>query len=243
VISAVLEKEVRYLTRSGPMLLTLIMPIFVLVVFRLGAMNPARHSTLFSRAPDLAFPAAAGYTLLLLTNLVYNNFGGDAGGIQFFYAAPVSFRQIVLGKNLTHTAILICDIAIAWMAVTFLYGPPRVDVAVASLAGLLFAAPLNLTIGNLLSIYAPKKIDFAAFGRQRASQTTVLASLGVQIVVMGAGAAIFLAARSYGNYWIAVAIFVILAAISISIYALTLGKIDSIALERRETLIAELCRA
>jgi len=243
VISAVLEKEVRYLTRSGPMLLTLIMPIFVLVVFRLGALNPARHSSLFFRAPDLAFPAAAGYTLLLLTNLVYNNFGGDAGGIQFFYAAPVSFRQIVLGKNLTHTAILICDIAIAWVAVTFLYGPPRVDVAVASLAGLLFAAPLNLTIGNLLSIYAPKKIDFAAFGRQRASQTTVLASLGVQVVVMGVGAGIFLAARSYGNYWIAVVIFLLLAAISISIYALTLGRIDSIALQRRETLMAELCRA
>jgi ABC-2 type transport system permease protein len=243
VISAVLEKEVRYLARSGPMLLTLIMPIFVLAVFRLGALNPGRHSNFFARAPDLAFPAAAGYTLLLLTNLVYNNFGGDAGGIQFFYAAPVSFRQIVLGKNLTHTAILICDIAIAWLAVTLLYGPPRVDVAVASLAGLLFAAPLNLTIGNLLSIYAPKKIDFAAFGRQRASQTTVLASLGVQILVMGVGAGIFLAARSYGNYWIAVVIFMLLAAISICIYALTLGRIDSIALQRREILVAELCRA
>jgi ABC-2 type transport system permease protein len=124
-----------------------------------------------------------------------------------------------------------------------LYGPPRVDVAVASLAGLLFAAPLNLTIGNLLSIYAPKKIDFAAFGRQRASQTTVLASLGVQIVVMGVGAGIFLAARSYGNYWIAVVIFLMLAAISISIYTLIMGKIDSIASQRREILVAELCRA
>src|SRR4029077_10633240 len=43
-VAAVFEKEVRYLLRSGPMLLTLIMPIFVLLVFRLGPMNPARHS-------------------------------------------------------------------------------------------------------------------------------------------------------------------------------------------------------
>ncbi len=244
VISAVLEKEVRYIMRSGPMLLTLLMPIFVLVVFRLGAMNPARHhSSFLARTPDMAFPAAAGYTLLLLTNLVYNNFGGDAGGIQFLYAAPVSFRQIVLAKNLTHTAILICDILIAWLAVAFLYGLPRFDVMIASLAGLLFAVPLNLTIGNLLSIYSPKKIDFAAFGRQRASQTTVLASMGVQIVVVGLGVGIFMLARSYGNYWIAVLIFLLLAAISISIYVMMLGRMDQIALQRRETLVSELCRA
>ena len=243
VVSAVFEKEVRYLLRSGPMLLTLLMPIFVLVVFRLGAMNSLHHARPSLRGPDMAFPAAAGYTLLLLTNLVYNSFGGDAGGIQFFYAAPVSFRQIVLAKNLTHTAILIFDIVIAWLAVIILYGPPRFDVAVASVAGLLFAAPLNFTVGNILSIYSAKKIDYSAFGRQRASQTTVLASLGVQVLLIGLGVGIFLLSRSYGNDWIAVLIFLLLAAISISIYGFTLRLIDKIALDRRETLVAELCRA
>ncbi|HEY6763196.1 MAG TPA: hypothetical protein VI386_00365 [Candidatus Sulfotelmatobacter sp.] len=243
VVSAVLEKEIRYLMRSGPMLLTLIMPIFMLVIFRLGPLSPSRHSGGFLlRAPDMAFPAAAGYTLLVLTNLVYNNFGGDAGGIQFFYAAPVSFRQIVLAKNLTHAAILIFDILIAWLAVTFLYGPPRLDATVSSLAGLLFAAPINFTIGNLLSLSSPKKIDFSAFGRQRASQTTILASLGVQIVVVGLGAGIFILARHYNNLWIAALIFLLMAIISISIYAWTLRGMDRFALRRRETLVAELCR-
>src|SRR5208337_3146370 len=93
-VAAVFEKEMRYLLRSGPMLLTLIMPIFVLIIFRFGAMNAARQSGFpFARTPDMAFPAAAGYTLLILTNLVYNSFGGDAGGIQFFYASPVRFRE------------------------------------------------------------------------------------------------------------------------------------------------------
>ena len=39
------------------------------------------------------------------------------------------------------------------------------------------------------------------------------------------------------------AIFLLLAAISISIYGFTLRLIDKIALDRRETLVAELCRA
>jgi ABC-2 type transport system permease protein len=243
-VSAVFEKEVRYLGRSGPMLLTLVTPVFMLVIFRFGPMNPARQTGSFlARTPNMAFPAAGAYALLVLTNLIYNNFGGDAGGIQFFLAAPVRFSEIVLAKNLTHAAILILNAALAWVAVTLLYGQPAFDVTVATLAGLLFAAPLNFTVGNLLSIYSPKKLDFSTFGRQRASQFTVLISLGVQIVVVGVGAAVFLTARYFANIWIAALLFLILSAITIPVYAVTLGRVDRILRERRETLVAELCRA
>jgi hypothetical protein len=234
---------VRYLARSGPMLLTLIMPIFMLLVFRLGPMNPMRQSNFMNRAPDMAFPGAAAYALLVLTNLVYNSFGGDGGGIQFFYASPARFRHIVLGKNLTHAAILIANTALAWIAVTYFYGAPTPAVSVGTLAALLFAAPLNFTAGNLLSIYSPRKRDFATFGRQNVSQTTVLVSLGVQVVFVGLGAAIFLIARFYKNLWIAAILFLVLAAISIPVYLMVLRRLDEIALERRETLVAELCRA
>jgi ABC-2 type transport system permease protein len=243
-VAAVFEKEIRYLLRSGPMLLTLIMPIFVLVIFRFGAMNPAHHSGAFlARTPDMAFPAAAAYTLLLLTNLAYNSFGGDAGGIQFFYAAPVSFREIVMAKNLTHATILGVEVLVAWIAVGYLYGRPALDVTIASLAGLLFAAPVNFSAGNLLSIYSPKKLDYSSFGRQRASQTTVLISLGVQLFVVGVGVAAFWIARHYGNFWIATLILLVLAGISLSAYLMILNRMDGLALERRETLVAELCRA
>jgi ABC-2 type transport system permease protein len=243
-VAAVFEKEIRYLLRSGPMLLTLIMPIFALVLFRFGAMNAARHSGAFlARTPDMAFPATVGYTLLMLTNLAYNNFGGDAGGIQFFYASPVSFREIVLAKNLTHASILAVETVVAWIAISYLYGRPALDVTIATLAGLLFAAPVNFFAGNLLSIYSPKKLDYSSFGRQRASQMTVLISLGVQIFVAGVGAGAFWMARHYGNFWIATLILLVLAGISLSAYGMILNRMDRLALERRETLVAELCRA
>ena len=242
-VAAVFEKEVRYLARSGPMLLTLVMPIFMLVIFRLGPMNAMHQSHFLARTPDMAFPGAAAYSLLILTNLVFNSFGGDAAGVQFFYASPVSFRQIMLGKNLTHAGILAANTAFAWIAVTYLYGAPRLAVSVATVVGLLFAAPLNFTAGNLLSIYSPKKRDFATFGRQNASQTTVLASLGVQAVIVGLGFAVFAIARLYKNLWIAALLFLVLAAISIPIYLMVLRRMDGIAIERREALLAELCRA
>ncbi len=242
-VTAVFEKEIRYLARSGPMLLTLIMPIFMLVIFRLGPLNGLRHSSAMSRTPDMAFPGAAAYALLVLTNLVYNSFGGDGGGLQFFYASPVSFRQIVLGKNLTHAAIVVLNTVFAWIAVTWLYGAPHLAVTVATIAGLLFATPLNFTAGNLLSIYSPKKRDFATFGRQNVSQTTVLASFGMQAVIVGFGFAVFTIARALNNLWIAVLLFLILAAISIPIYVVVLNRLDGIAQQRQETLLAELCRA
>ncbi len=242
-VAAVFEKEMRYLGRSGPMLLTLVMPIFMLLIIRLGPMSSLRHQSSFSRTPDMAFPGAAAYALLVLTNLVYNSFGGDGGGLQFFYASPVRFREIILGKNLTHLGVLLANTAMAWIAVSYLYGRPHLAVTVATCAGLLFAAPLNFTAGNLLSVYSPRKRDFATFGRQNVSQTTVLASFGVQIVIVGFGAAVFAISHLLNNRWIAVLLFLILAAISIPIYVMVLRNLDRIAVSRRETLLAELCRA
>jgi ABC-2 type transport system permease protein len=242
-VAAVFEKEVRYLARSGPMLLTLVMPLFMLVIFRLGPANSLRHSNFLGRTPDMAFPGAVAYALLVLTNLVFNSFGGDAAGVQFFYASPVGFRQIMLGKNLTHASILLTNTALAWVAVSYFYGTPHLAVTIATVAGLLFAVPLNFAAGNLLSIYSPKKRDFATFGRQNASQTTVLASLGLQIVIVGIGVAAFFLAHLYKNPWIAVLLFLALAAISIPIYMIVLRRIDGFAIQRRETLLAELCRA
>src|SRR5260370_39683145 len=241
-VAAVFEKEIRYLLRSGPMLLTLIMPIFVLILLRFGALNAARQSgAAFTHLPDMAFPAAAAYALLMLTNLVCNSFGGDAAGIQFFFAAPVAFRQIVLAKNLTHAAILAVETVVAWIAVSFLYGPPPFSVAIAALAGLLFAAPLNFSVGNLLSIYAPKKVDYSSFRNQKPSQLSVLINLGVQPFVVGVGALVFWVARHNGNFWIATAILLALAGGSRTAYQLNVNRLDGVALERQEkTLLRTL---
>jgi ABC-2 type transport system permease protein len=179
----------------------------------------------------------------VLTNLVYNSFGGDGGGIQFFYASPASFSQIVLGKNLLHAGILLANTTFAWIAIALLWSAPPLALTLATLAALLFAAPLNFTAGNLLSIYTPRKRDFSTFGRQNVSQTTVLASLGMQLLMVGVGFVVFLIARLYKSLWVATLLFLILSAIAIPIYILVLRRIDGIALQRRETLVAELCRA
>jgi ABC-2 type transport system permease protein len=240
-IMAVFEKEFHYLSRSGPMLLTLITPIIMLVVFGIGQGRPG--TGFLQRSPDFAFPVGAAYTLLLLTNLVYNNFGADGGGIQFFLVSPARFRQIVVGKNLTHMAVLAGEMVLVWIGVSLLFRRPSLAMTVTTIAGILFAAPLNLAVGNLLSLYAPKKIAFETFGRQRASQVTVLTSFGVQLVVFVLGAAVFVLGRYYRDLWISAGLFLALAVVSFGMYFVVLGRVDGVAQRRREILTGELCKA
>ena len=235
-VSAVFEKELRYLSRSGPMLFTLIMPMVVVFVLWSGRRGFLGQQTAY------AFPVGAAYCLLVMTNMVYNNFGGDGGGIQFFLFSPVSFRRIVVAKNLAHMAIVATEVFFLWLGVRVVYGPPAPTVVALTLAWYLFAAPVNFAAGDLLSMYSPKRIDYATFGRQRASASTVFVSLGVQLIVSGTGVLAVFLATHYANLWIASLVLLALSIPSMTGYFFLLSRIDRIAMSRREVLATELCR-
>ena len=236
--TALLEKELHYFSRSGPMLFTLVMPLIMVFVLWGGKKALLQHEMGF------VFPVGAAYCLLVITNIVYNSFGGDGGGIQFFLVSPISFRQIAAAKNLAQLTVLAIDVFILWLGVGSLYSPPTAPTIAFTFAWYLFAVPLNFAAGDLLSVYSPKRIDYATFGRQRASESTILVSLGVQLSAIGTGAlSIFLARRYFSNLWAATAMLLALSVPSIVGYFLMLSRIDRIAMERREVLTTELCRA
>lgn len=236
-VSAVFEKELRYLSRSGPMLFTMIMPLVVVFVLWGGRRGFLGQQNAY------ALPAGAAYCLLVMTNMIYNSFGGDGGGIQFFLLAPVSFRQIVLAKNLAHMSVVATEVFLLWLGVRVIYGSPPLVILALTAAWYLFAAPINFSTGNLLSLYSPKRIDYATFGRQRASSATVFASLGVQLMMTGTGIGVIVLALHFATLWAAVLVFLALSIPAVAGYLLLLSRIDRIALKRREVLASELCRA
>jgi hypothetical protein len=60
---------------------------------------------------------------------------------------------------------------------------------------------------------------------------------------VGLGVVVFAIARLYHNLWIATLLFLVLAAITVPLYFLVLRRLNGIALQRREALVSELCRA
>jgi ABC-2 type transport system permease protein len=242
-VAAVFQKEFHYLTRSIMMLFNLVMPIAILLIFALAPGNARNDRNFLQDAPDFAFPIGAAYALLLLVNLSFNAFGADHAGVQFYFVSPVPFRQIMFAKNLVHMTIIAVETVAVWIAVCFVFRAPSLEITLATLAGILFATPVNLAVGDLMSLYSPKKVDFSKFGRQRASGLTALASLGTQAVTMGIVALTFLAAHLAGKIWIATLLYLVFAVASIAGYLVVLGKVDALAIQRRESLIEELCRA
>ena len=236
-VAAVLEKELRYFSRSGPMLFTIVMPLIVIVLLWGGRKGFLAHQSMFF------FPIGAAYCLLVMTNIVYNSFGGDGGGIQCFLMSPVSFKEIVLGKNLAQFTVLALEILVLWTGVSIIYQPPTPTFLALTLTWYLFAGPLNFGVGNVLSIYSPKRIDYAVFGRQRASESTIFASLAVQLAAMGIGAGAMLIGYRYSDYWISTLILALLAIPSIAAYTVLMSRLDRLVMSRREVLASELCRA
>lgn len=237
-VAAVFEKELRYLSRSGPMLFTLIVPLFMLAVFR----SSGKNEGLFAHAPALTFPLGAAYALLLLTNLSYNNFGAEGSGTRFFFASPAGFRQIMMGKNLAHTAVFALEVLLVWVGTCLLYRPPSLGITLATLASILFILPIDLAAGNLFSIYSPSRVEAGVFGRQRASLTTVLASLGIRGALFGMGALMLWFSRGCGDSWMELLIFFLPAAFAFAVYFFALDRVDGMALNHRENLIASLGR-
>ncbi len=241
-VAAVFEKEFHYLSRSGPMLFPLVMPVVILLILRFSFANARHGSDFLARHVDLAFPIGVAYALLILSNLSYNCFGTEGVGVQFYYMSPIRFRDVLLAKNLAQSLIVALEMVLVWIAVAFLFRPPLPAMTLATVAGAVFGSLVNFTTGNLMSLYSPKKIDWAALGRQRASGITALAVLGAQAVTFGLAAIAGAVAAYFQRVWPATAILLLLAAAALRGYLWVLARLDSFALSRRESLIAEVCR-
>jgi ABC-2 type transport system permease protein len=235
-LSAMVEKEARYLIRSGPMLLSFLMPLVVLLIFGgTGARQIPQQLT------PMTFPLVAAYSLLILTNVVYNTFGADHAGVQFYFMSPLPLRRVLLAKNAVHAAIFVAELALLWVAVKVLRATPELWVTAATVAAIPYALGLELSAGNLLSIYGPKKLEFQMMGRQRTPQTSALLALVMHAFVIATSGLVFFAARRYGISF-ALPAFLLMGASGIALYAFILKKAEALAMQRRETLFEALCR-
>jgi ABC-2 type transport system permease protein len=240
--SAILEKEIRYLLRSGPALFNLIVPLVILIFFGISLTQSGKHANLFVHVPDLVFPVAAGYAFLIQSNFVYNAFAFDGSGVQFLFFAPVRFRDVLFAKNLSQLLVTFFETFLVWIGVSIFFRPPGAPTLLATLAALLFASPLNFAVGNILSLYFPRRMEFGMMRQRRVSGITMAASMGMQATVLGICGGIIAGAFFLRRMWLAVVVLSVLAVAAWWAYSLVLSRLDGIALDRREVLATELCR-
>jgi ABC-2 type transport system permease protein len=240
-VAAVFDKELRYLYRNSMMALSLVLPLLLIIIFSFTWSGPRQRASLIARSPELAFPGAVAYMFLILAPLAHNSFAFDGRGIQLLLVAPVRFRDVLLGKNLLFGLIVSVETAVVWMMVSILFRPPGAWMALATIAGLLFAMLVHFIVGNWLSLAYPRRFEFAQY-RRRASGVSLLVGFLLQFVLMGFFAIVFLLARGSGLVSLLPVIFLTLSAIALAAYRVTLERFARFAVEKREVLTTQLCR-
>ena len=237
-VAAVIEKEIRYLMRSGVMLYGFLAPLIIVFLFSGG--SHSRHASAF--AGQYALPLGIAYSFLGLTRFIYNNLGGEGAGIQLYFLSPTPFRKVMLAKNIVHTMIFLVELALVCAIVAFRAGMPGPEMLAVTLCWLLFAVPAQLAIGNVLSITMAYRLNMTRMSRQQGATGNSLISLLVELLVFAVGAAVYLLLNRAGHAGLAAPVLLVFAAGSILLWLRVLSNAGTMVEARREALIAALYR-
>ena len=242
-LSAVVEKELRYLMRNAQVR-TLILAPLILVVLRFinrrrfGQTGSSTFGTeFFKYGEGLMATVGVLYVFLILGGLFANQFALEAAGMRTIVLSPVDRKIVLLGKN----------IAVSTLALIFSAGLLVIDELVfrdITINALLFVVisffifvPLMSAVGNSLSIRFPKRMQFG----KRLNASGVAGLLMIPMVFaltlppLAATAAGYVAQSLLVEY----VTLAVLAALSIGFYLLLVNSQGEL-LQRRELEILEV---
>ncbi len=237
VIEAVVGKEILYVRRNTGILYGLVMPIFLVLIFAGKFATRSSHGSLW------VFPAAVAYTLLAICPLSYNSLGMETTGAQLYFMAPVRMRDILLGKNLMGSLMALVEIVLVFAIITYMAGMPSLETSVAAVLWAVGTLAVNMVFGNRRSITAPKKMDLQKAMRRQSSQVSALIAMVVMLVSGGVGTGLFFLCFWLHALWALAPVFAVFAVVGVAVYVQSLKKVDRFALDHREELLLELCKA
>lgn len=237
--AAIVEKELRSLMRTVPLLWGLGVPVLFVLVIAGGSHQSASDTKSF----PYMFPLCVAYAQLGFTGLFYNNLGAEGAGIQLLFLSPTPIRTVLLAKNLLHSILFVLVGLIAAVLACVRMGVPPLVVLTATAAWVVFALPCNLAAGIILSLTVPYRINPGRIMRTPGAQANTLPALLIQVGVLGIGVLVFWLSWSLKDLWLPVPIFLALAVGAVFVWLRILHYSDDNANQRRDSLIATLMKA
>jgi ABC-2 type transport system permease protein len=237
-IAAVLEKELRIIPRSMPLLFAMGAPLLTVLVISTVLRNTNDSGRPFS----WAFPLCVCYALLGFTQMIFNNLGSEGTGIQTIFLSPTPIRSVLLAKNLLHGALFCIVAFLAAVFAAFRLGLPDLTLVATTAAWVMFAVPANLAAGNLMSITMPYRVNLGRLSRQRGSQASALVSMLIQVFVIACGVVVLELCTYFKKGWVAAPCLLVMAGLAGVAWFRVLAHADSLANRNRESLIATLAK-
>ncbi|HTS48093.1 MAG TPA: hypothetical protein VMH05_09120 [Bryobacteraceae bacterium] len=241
-LAALVEKELRFLTRTPRFRLVFLMGfsfgLLIWLPLTFGG-STARHSLL----ADNYLTAVSIYALLILSDVLFwNCFGFDRGAMQVYYLAPVKMSLILIGKNLAAVLFVVLEVAAITLVCALLRMPLSALQILEAVSVTCVVTLFVLSIGNLSSFYNPRAVDpeksFRTSASARAQATLTL----VFPVALLPVALAFLARYAFDSEWALFGTLAGGAALGAIVYGYSMGSAMRIAEERKENIIASLSR-
>ncbi|HBY62649.1 MAG TPA: hypothetical protein DEH78_22740 [Solibacterales bacterium] len=241
-LGALVEKEVRFLARSPRFRLVFLMGFsFSLLIWFPMAFRPGGGSS-FMGANFLTI--ATVYSLMLLGEVSFwNTFGFDRSAAQMYWLAPVPFRTVLIGKNLTACLFILLEIllvAAVCGALRLPVSPPKVAEA---LAVAVVLSVYLLAIGNLSSTHYPRAVNPAQSWRSTGAGKWQALLLIIYPVISIPIALAYLARWAVDAEWAFYAALGVAAAIGLAMYHVALESAVEAAAAQREQIIETLSKS
>ncbi len=241
-IAGVMMKEFRYMTRNGFAFLSLILPPVMVIYFSIQFGGKGSMLKQHGLSPEIFFPAIMAYLILILVSPAYNSFAYEGKGIQTYFMAPVSFREVLLGKNLFLVSLVVFELTLAFGLLIWRMGLPSLPRFFATIGAAVFAVLGQLSIANWSSLSFPKKMEIGKMKGQRNSGIAVWTAFGVQILLGGICTVVLFAGQWTNSPWLPVIAFAGLTAAALGGYSASLRSMDALAEAKKELLIETLSR-
>jgi len=241
IVAACLRKDWLILRSNGTQLIGLLTPLIFVVIFSMNRALSAISSKYF-------LPAAMAYVLIGPLGSLYNVFGADGRGVQVYLLAPVRMRDVVVAKNLLSLALIVVETGLAWTIICVLAKAPiPVSVQISTVLWTVFVVAMNLAIGTVRSIQAPRYFVPGQTRQLRtaapANRTSALLVLAVLFGSMLLQIPVAIASSYFRVPWLAAWIFGPLAVAAIFGYALVLRNAGRLIFAARDVFAEELCKA
>jgi ABC-2 type transport system permease protein len=235
VLFSILGKELLYVRRNTGIFAALIMPVFIVLMV---VSKFATHSN-----ASWVFPAAVAYSLLAISALSYNSFGFEGAGVQLYFLAPVRMRDVMLAKNLLNFLLAFMEIVLTFAIITYAAGMPSPVITLVTLLWAGATLMVSTLVGNMRSITTPKRVNPQRMANKQVSQVSALIGMGILMASSLIAAVPIGLAVYFQKTWPLVPLFLVFAGAALYFYERSLRSIDAFALERREQLFEELCKA
>ena len=243
-LSAIVEKELRYLLRNAQVRMMAMMPLLVIFIRlinskKFGATRSGISNGFLTYGSGLLLLGGVLYVFLILAGLSCNLFAFEEGGMRTFILSPIDRRKILFGKNIVMTFIaLVFVVALVILNTVIFRDTTPATLLFLALSFVIFAA-LSSTIGNSLSIRFPKRMRYG----KRANVSGVAGLFLIPLILLLVAPPVIATAVGYFtksllNEYLLLAFFAVL---SVVLYGLMIN-LHGRLLERREIDILEAVR-